>query len=286
MQRGAARAVRLRGAAARWLSTLPPYATVDCDYYSPGTVPYVRAWRWQQELLRRRIEQPPAEALDAAGASAARPPPLRDVVIFLQHPPVYTLGRAATRAHLLFDPAAGAVDAEVHAVERGGQVTFHGPGQLVVYPVLNLARFRKDLHWYVRTVEEVVITSLRRFGLDAGRAEGYPGVWVQGRKIAQVGMNCSKWVTSHGLAINVDPDMRYFGHIVPCGIDDRPVTSMAAELRRPVRVDEVAPVVAEQFAALFNARLLPARGDPVSDAELSRAVDEAQQRQLLGTAPR
>lgn len=260
---GGARVALLR----RRLSTLQPaaapapapYARVDCDMYSPGTVPYLRAWRWQQELLRRRVEQPPAE-LEAPG-------PLRDVVIFLQHPPVYTLGRAATRAHLLFDPAAGAVDAEVHAVERGGKVTYHGPGQLVVYPVLNLARFRKDLHWYVRTVEEVVITSLRRFGIDAGRAEGYPGVWVQDRKIAQVGMNCSKWVTSHGLAINVDPDMRYFGHIVPCGIDDRPVTSMAAELRRAVHVEEVAPVVAEQFAALFNARLLPASGEPVDCGE-------------------
>lgn len=232
----------------------PTYPTVPCDMYSPGLVGYTDAWRWQQELLRNRI-----------GTGSADAERLRDIVFFLQHPHVYTLGRAATTAHLLFDPQSGSVDAEVHTVERGGKVTYHGPGQLVVYPIFNLARFHKDLHWYVRTIEETIIQSLGHFGLEAGRSQGFPGVWVGDRKIAQVGMNCSKWVTSHGLAINVSPDMRYFGHIVPCGIDDRPVTSMAAELGRDITVEEVAPVVASTFARLFNADLQPASGDPLEN---------------------
>jgi lipoyl(octanoyl) transferase len=251
----AAAAPTLPSAAAAALAARPPVA---CDAYDLGLVPYSVAWGWQQALLANRIGGAPGAEL------------LRDVVFFLEHPHVYTLGRAATRAHLLFDPAAGAVDAEVHTVERGGKVTYHGPGQLVVYPLLALGRYVKDLHWYVRTIEEALIATLADFGVPAGRAAGYPGVWVEPgapteRKIAQVGMNCSKWVTTHGLALNVAPDMRYFSHIVPCGIDDRPVTSMAGELGRHVAVGEVKPVLARHLARLLNVTLeaVPAGSDPV-----------------------
>lgn len=155
-----------------------------------------------------------------------------NVVLSLQHPPVYTLGRGANEAELLFRPGpASAVDAEAYRVERGGKITWHGPGQLVVYPLLDLTHFRRDLHWYVNTVEQVIIEALAVFGLEAHRARGYPGVWVGDRKVAQVGMNANKWYTSHGFAINVDPDMRYFNYMVPCGIADKAVTSVAALLR-------------------------------------------------------
>jgi lipoyl(octanoyl) transferase len=236
-------------------------------WFDLGVVPYTAAWRWQQELLRSRTDATSA----LQNATAALP----DVVLCLEHPHVYTLGRGASVDHLKFDPAAGAVDAEVHRVERGGTITYHGPGQLVVYPILQLEHHRKDLHWYVHSIEEVVIRSLRLYGVEATRVAGLPGVWVGGpggqqqqyRKIAQVGMNCSKWVTTHGFAVNVDPDMRYFGHIVPCGIDDRPVTSLAAELGRPVSVAELRGVVADQFAAVFDVALeLPpadCRDDPL-----------------------
>jgi lipoyl(octanoyl) transferase len=220
-------------------------------WFDLSLVPYTTAWHWQQELLRARTDAP-------AGAAAALP----DVVLCLEHPHVYTLGRGASVDHLKFDPASGAVDAEVHRVERGGKITYHGPGQLVVYPILQLERHRKDLHWYVQSIEEVVIRSLRSYGVEASRVAGLPGVWVGGgaggqahRKIAQVGMNCSKWVTSHGFAVNVDPDMRYFGHIVPCGIDDRPVTSLAAELGRRVSAAELRGIVAAEFAAVFGVAL-------------------------------
>ena len=240
----------------RWSSNTSAVsaAPVPCRWYDLGVVGYTEAWRWQQDMLRSRIEG------NASGSEL-----LPDVVFFLQHHNVYTLGRAANKAHLLFDPSEGSVDAEVHTVERGGKVTYHGPGQLVVYPILNLARFTKDLHWYVRSIEEVIIATLGHFGIIADRAQGFPGVWVGDRKVAQVGMNCSKWVTTHGFAINVDPDMRYFGHIVPCGIDDRPVTSMAQELQRRVSVDEVKPVVARHFQRLFNAQLVPTQGDPLEN---------------------
>ena len=222
--------------ASTWIP--PPAVTAACDWFDYRSVPYPEAWKWQQDLLSRRI------ARDA--------PVLPDVVLCLEHPHVYTLGRAASEADLLFTATGASVGAEVHRVERGGKVTYHGPGQLVVYPVLQLERYVKDLHWYVTGIEETIIRTLSAFGLEGHRHAGYPGVWLGDRKIAQIGMNCSKWVTSHGFALNVSPDMTFFEHIVPCGIDDKAVTSMAAELGRPVHTDEVRSVVARVFSDVFN----------------------------------
>ena len=209
----------------------------------PGLTPYKAALDWQRSLFQARTEGPPA---------ASHP----NLVIALEHSPVYTLGRAASTSDLRFPPssqqqpplplpAAGEGSEEqplplappgfcVHHVERGGKVTYHGPGQLVVYPLLDLRSFRCDLHWYVEGIEEVVIESARRaLGLQAFRLRGSPGVWVgqpgSERKFAAVGVNCSKWFTQHGFAINVCPNLAHFEHIVPCGIRDRAVTSLAAE---------------------------------------------------------
>ncbi|GBF99410.1 plastidial lipoyltransferase-like [Raphidocelis subcapitata] len=156
----------------------------------------------------------------------------RDTVILLQHPPVYTLGAGATLAHLRFDPAAP--PHPLHRTERGGEVTYHGPGQLVMYPILDLSRHTRDLHWYLRALEEVVARALAEVsGLKGERVEGLTGVWVGGAKLAAIGVRARKWVTFHGLALNVCPDLRPFAAIVPCGIGDRPVgsvrTALAAE---------------------------------------------------------
>ena len=235
-------------------TALPPRTRVAwCNL--PPPVPYGVAWRWQQELVARRI---------AAGA-----PPLPDVVLCLEHSHVYTLGRAASEAHLRFAPGGGPLDAEIHRVERGGKVTYHGPGQLVVYPVLQLERYRKDLHWYVTCIEEVVIRSLGAFGLPAARHAGYPGVWIGEAKVAQVGMSCSKWVTMHGFAVNVCPDLAYFDHIVPCGIEDKEVTSVAAQLGRHVGVGEMRAAVAASFAHVFDVELDVVEGDEVDPLSVS-----------------
>ena len=208
--------------------------------------------------MRKRREIAKDVANDADPATR-----LADVLFVLEHPHVYTLGRNASSEHLLFDASSSDIGAEVHRVERGGKVTYHGPGQLVVYPILQLARHQRDLHWYVHTIENVIIASLADFEIAATRMKGYPGVWVGDRKIAQVGMMCSQWVTSHGFAINVEPDMSFFKHIVPCGIEDRAVTSMALELgaARVPTIPAVRAVVARHFALEFDVDLVASTCD-------------------------
>lgn len=216
------------------VATLVDLVSPPAPLAPPPLTPYPTAWRWQQALTAARHA-------DAA---------LADVVLLLQHDHVFTLGRSSQPGDLRFTPGDGSVLAEVHRVERGGRVTYHGPGQLVVYPIMHLAHapLRQDLHWYVTCMEEVMMRALRsEFGLATGRVKGLPGVWVDGaRKVAQVGIACSKWVTMHGVAINVAPDMRYFGHIVPCGITDRAVTSVAAEV---ARAGEMKPATPEELVA-------------------------------------
>ncbi len=242
-------------------------------------VPYAAAWALQKELQHARIK------------NAA----LEDVVLVLEHPPVYTLGRGASEANLKFGlvcpkPGTGssgsgstiagrnadagvAPDAddysgnsslpEVHRIERGGEVTYHGPGQLVVYPVLNLNRHKRDLHWYMRQCEEVTIRSLADYGIEGTRDLRYTGVWVGGgqRKIAAMGFSVSRWVTMHGLALNVDVDLAPFTRIVPCGIDEagRGVTSVREELRAAARSDvyksEVRQSLLRHFSDVFGLEL-------------------------------
>ncbi len=263
-----------------------------CHVYDAGVVPYAEAWRWQQALLARRVAAAPPAGADAA---APPPPPVRNVVIALQHPHVYTLGRAATVKHLLWDgadagdvgsaagagaahgagapaaaapppAAAGPGGADVLRVDRGGKVTYHGPGQLVVYPVLDLRRFRQDLHWYVTGIEEAVIRTAAHFGVAAGREAGAPGVWARGRKVAAVGMACSKWYTTHGFALNVDADLAFFRRIVPCGLDGREATTLAAEAGAALTVADVQPVALAAFADVFDCDMVAATGCP-ADAD-------------------
>lgn len=203
-----------------------------------GTVPYAIALELQRDLARRRIEGEIEE----------------DVLLLLEHPPVVTLGRTAKEAHIVSSPERlRARNVEVHEVERGGDVTFHGPGQLVGYPIFDLKRHRRDLHWYLRQVEEALIVALADVGIEAERNTGYTGVWTRGRKIASIGVHARDWVTWHGFALNVTTDLSYFDLIVPCGIPEVRMTSVARE--RPgqsIPVERMAEITAQSFGRVFG----------------------------------
>jgi lipoyl(octanoyl) transferase len=208
-----------------------------CVLHDRGLIPYSEAWAWQQKLVAERKENLK----------------LNDVLILLEHPPVYTLGQGATPAFLKFDPTQA--EYELHRVERGGEVTYHCPGQLVGYPILNLQFYQKDLHWYLRQLEEVIIQVLATYGLVGTRIAGLTGVWIKGRKVAAIGIKVSRWITMHGFALNVCPDLRGFDQIVPCGIPDKPVGSLE-QFIPGITVNEVKRQVAETFARVFEVELV------------------------------
>ena len=208
-----------------------------CLLYNQGLMPYLEAHGWQRSLLTERIHDP---SLD-------------DVLILLEHPPVYTLGQGANSDFLKFD-----IDKSqyhVHRIERGGEVTYHCPGQLVGYPILNLQSYCKDLHWYLRQLEEVIIRVLAVYGLQGERIPAFTGVWLEGRKVAAIGIKVSRWITMHGFALNVCPDMTGFERIVPCGISDKPVGSLA-EWIPGITCQEVRFYVAQSFAEVFGVELV------------------------------
>jgi lipoyl(octanoyl) transferase len=202
-----------------------------------GPVDYADAHRVQQELQAKRI----AGDID-------------DTVLLLEHHPVFTLGRSAKAQHVLAPMALlEARGFAVHEVGRGGDVTYHGPGQLVAYPIIDLKPNRKDVRKYVWSLEEAMIRTCADFGVPATRSAGFNGAWVEDRKVGAVGVRISRWVTMHGLALNVSTNLSHFDLIVPCGIPDRAVTSLSAELQRAVALEEVVEPLAIHFAGLFDA---------------------------------
>jgi lipoyl(octanoyl) transferase len=210
-----------------------------CQLYHEGVVPYQVAWEWQQSVVARKKAHPGT----------------RDALMLLEHPPVYTLGQGSTTDFLKFDP--GDTRYEICRVERGGEVTYHAPGQLVGYPILDLKHYQQDLHWYLRQLEEVVIRTIAPFGLQGDRIAGLTGVWVEGCKIAAIGIKVSRWITMHGFAINVCPDLEGFRHIVPCGISDRPVGSLA-QFVPGISVSQVRREVVAAFAEVMQVSFVPA----------------------------
>lgn len=198
---------------------------------------YDQAWQVQKELL-----------------SARQKGDVGDTILAVEHEPVFTIGRAGTPSHIHASSEQLAQEGiKVYPVERGGDVTYHGPGQLVVYPILDLRGHRKDLHWVMRTYEEAVIIALKREFLLAGERDSqHPGVWVNGAKVAAIGVAVSRWVTYHGVALNVNPNMRHYGLITPCGIADRPVTSLSLLLARPVDIEEVKNPLLEDFKEVLG----------------------------------
>lgn len=229
-----------------------------------GLVEYMPTWQYQEELLAATVAIK-TQNRQAEGTGTA-PLPTPNYLLLCEHPHTYTLGKSGKPEHLLLDEASlAAHGASFHPVNRGGDITYHGPGQLVGYPILDLDNFRPDIHWYLRTLEEAVILTLAEYGLNAGRIPGLTGVWLDWeegapnpRKICALGVKCSRWVTIHGFALNVNPDLSYFGHIVPCGITDKAVTSLAQELgsAAAVSVAEVQERLLPHLLALFGATAL------------------------------
>jgi len=180
-------------------------------------------------------------------------------LVFCEHPHVYTLGKSGKPEHLLLDEQ-GLIEkkATYYAINRGGDITYHGPGQIVAYPILDLDNFFTDIHLYLRTLEEAVILTMADYGLKGDRYPGYTGVWLdpnipeKARKICAMGVRCSRWVTMHGLAFNVNTDLDYFKNIVPCGIDDKAVTSMEAELGKQLNINEVKKNLLHHISVLFD----------------------------------
>ena len=234
-----------------------------------GTLTYAAALELQRDIARRRITGEIAE----------------DVLLLVEHPPVVTLGRTAKGSNLIASPEyLASHGVELFEVERGGDITFHGPGQLVGYPVIDLKRHRKDLHWYLRQVEEALIQAIEAFGIAGGRVDKYTGVWVEAdrdsrRKIASIGVHARDWVTWHGFALNVNTDLRYFDLMVPCGISGVTMTSVAREVQRAsVEMHAVAREVTGAFGRVFG--LTPQSVGPTSlqQPAVTMAVDNAAER--------
>lgn len=202
-----------------------------------GLVPFDEAWERQRELAFR-VERGEAP----------------NTLVLCQHPTVITIGRNGTDANVIAArPMLEAQGVSVVPIDRGGDVTLHNPGQLVGYPVFNLTTLKPDLHWYLRTVEEAIIDTVGAYGIVGDRVDGLTGVWVDGqRKICAIGIHCRKWVVYHGFALNVVNDLREFQYIVPCGISDRAVTSIAAEAGQPVTMNDVEARVVEAFHRRFT----------------------------------
>lgn len=208
-----------------------------------GRVEYRAAWEWQKRL-----------------AACRQADIVPDTLLLLEHPPTYTLGRRSDPAHLLADSAWLAREgAAVVEVDRGGDITYHGPGQLVGYPILHLDSIGRDLHRYLRQIEEALIRALAEFGVVGERDPRYTGVWCGTEKVAAIGIKASRNVTWHGFALNVDPNLAHFSAIIPCGIVDRGVTSLRRLLGRPVDLESVADAVVRAFAAVFDRRAVGVR---------------------------
>lgn len=219
---------------------------------------YQQAWDYQEELFQHTV----AQKIENRKLPEADRKTTDNYLIFCQHPHVFTLGKSGKPEHLLLDEA-GLLEkqASYHKINRGGDITYHGPGQIVGYPILDLDHFFTDIHQYLRLLEEAVILTLREYGVDGGRIPGLTGVWIspednaRARKICALGVKCSRWVTMHGFAFNVHADLGYFGYIVPCGIDDKAVTSLDQELGYKPDMAEVEEKLKGHIAGLFGMEL-------------------------------
>ena len=243
-----------------WPVSFTRFRMTTCLITDLGLVSYADASSLQQRL-----------------AAARKSGLIDDVFLLCEHPHVITLGRNANRQNLLASEQVLRQKAvELHATNRGGDVTYHGPGQIVGYPILNLAGIKRDVGWYVRTLEEAMIRASADFGATAYRVPGKTGIWVQAgaseEKLAAIGVHISRWVTSHGFAYNVSTDLRYFDLIVPCGIADRKATSLEKLLRRSVPLEEVKPRLTRHLTDLFS--LTPS---PTSSRQLLRTLDRSEQ---------
>lgn len=229
----------------------------DIHVTNLGYIDYKEAWDYQTDLFN----QLSAIKLENRGRPHHEHLATKNHLLFCQHPHVYTLGKSGKENNLLINQEKlSAVNAAYYQTNRGGDITYHGPGQLVAYLVIDLENFFTDIHKYMRYLEQAVIDALKEFGLDPERLPGLTGVWIdikhRPRKICAFGVKTSRWITMHGLALNVNPDLSYFNNIVPCGIQDKAVTSLQLELGRSVEVNEVQPILQNKIVDLFEMNLI------------------------------
>lgn len=222
-----------------------------------GILDYKTAWDLQESLLQQGVQAKLAKSAAAEdGADAAT---IKNYLLFVEHPPVYTLGKSGKMEHVLIsDEDREEKGIEFFKINRGGDITFHGPGQIVGYPIIDLEQFYTDIGRYLRELEEVIIKTLADYGIAAGRSPGETGVWIDAgvagreRKICAMGVRCSRWITMHGFAFNINTDLNYFNYIVPCGIQNKAVTSLAKELGREVPLEDVKEKLRGHFATVFG----------------------------------
>lgn len=226
------------------------------EFIDWGLIDYQEAWTAQERIFDQTV------AIKTGNRTNGTARDTSNYLIFCEHPHVYTLGKSGHPENLLLDEQ-GLRDkqATYHKINRGGDITYHGPGQLVGYPILDLDNFFTDIHLYLRTLEEAIILTLGDYGIEAGRYPGYTGVWLdadneRARKISAMGVRCSRWVTMHGFAFNVNADLEYFNNIVPCGIDDKAVTSIQRELGYVLDMEEVKNRLKTHLAAQFKMEFL------------------------------
>jgi lipoyl(octanoyl) transferase len=235
---------------------LNPAINKDIYVTDLGSIDFKEAWDYQTALFEK--------VLAVKNENRSRPlheqKTTENFLLFCQHPHVYTLGKSGKENNLLLSQEdLSSVNASYYHINRGGDITYHGPGQLVGYLIIDLENFFTDIHKYMRFLEEAVIQTLREFNLEAGRIKGLTGVWMDiekhPRKICAFGVKTSRWVTMHGFALNVSPDLSYFNHIIPCGIQDKAVTSLQAELGRAVGIKDVQEILQDKLTTLFEMNL-------------------------------
>ncbi len=224
-----------------------------------GLIDYKKAWDYQESLLNEIV----SEKMQNRELKPELKFPPKHYLLFCEHPHVYTLGKSGSQDHLLLDDdQLHDNDAVFYKINRGGDITYHGPGQVVGYPILNLDFFFNDIHLYLRYLEEAVIRTLKEYGITGNRIEKLTGVWIdagdpaKARKICAFGVRCSRWVTMHGFALNVNSDLGYFNHIIPCGISDKAVTSMKQELGYDVAMENVKSNLKKHLSDIFNMELV------------------------------
>lgn len=224
----------------------------EVNFIDLGLVDYKQAWDFQEKLFNEAIQQ------KIALRNGEKVGSIKNHIIFCEHPHVYTLGKSGSQDHLLLnDHELSDRNASFYKINRGGDITYHGPGQLVVYPIFDLDQFFTDIHKYMRFLEEAIIQTLAEFGIKGERSDGLTGVWIEpetsrARKICAMGVKSSRWVTMHGIGFNVNTNLQYFNHIVPCGIDDKDVTSMQKELGELQDITKVKRIVQGKLAELFG----------------------------------
>lgn len=229
---------------------------VDVIFEDWGLIDYQEAWDKQEKYFSETLK------IKSENRTHNLNNPTTSYLIFCEHPHVYTLGKSGDLKNLLLDEQ-GLRDASAsfYKINRGGDITYHGPGQIVGYPIIDLDYFFTDIHKYLRLLEEAIINTLKHYKISAGRVEGLTGVWIdydnlkKARKICAMGVRCSRWVTMHGFAFNVNSDLNYFKNIIPCGIDDKDVTSIEFELGKKVDIDEVKSILKNEIAILFDMNL-------------------------------